>query len=79
MQGENFSETISAPIAQWIECQPAELKIQVRFLLGALFKRFLMEFNKIKSPSIKEPKRLKETSQTSGGLFLMWFNEIQPK
>ena len=29
---------ISAPIAQWIECQPAELKIQVRFLLGARLK-----------------------------------------
>ncbi len=26
-----------APIAQWIEHQPAELGIQVRFLLGAPF------------------------------------------
>ena len=28
-------DTISAPIAQWIEHQPAELGIQIRFLLGA--------------------------------------------
>lgn len=32
---ELFKKRIYAPIAQWIECQPAELKIQVRFLLGA--------------------------------------------
>ena len=47
---------ISAPIAQWIECQPAELKIQVRFLLGAY---------ELKMPVLRRERAFSYTSSST--------------